>query len=754
MTDLFLSVLGTSASVSVLIVLLLLLSPLLNKRYAAKWKYLIWIVLALRLSLPLGGAGGRSAADLWRQWRERAVATAEKPEGAATDEGAPTGRLVVEVPAQMVTPLPVRTKKSVTALDIAAYIWVSGCLVYILINIISYQIYRIRVLKRGTVVKDPVALQQFLACKRELRIRHTVPIIKYAGAASPMVLGFLKPVLILPEESYNAEEMFFILKHELVHVKRRDLQGRLLFMAAGAVHWFNPLVHIMRKEAVVDMELACDEKVVQGADFAVRKMYTETLLSTLHRDSAKSTALSTGFYGGKKVMKKRFQNILRKTGKRSGIYIFVCAALLTLSAGTLAGCSIVKDRAENAAGGTEPVGTDGADTPGTGGEELSAGGQFAHLAGSWIIDFDRTDPTLWGTGISYGDAMEIAGTGAFSYYIGIGVGGTGQCEEGDGVVTVEIEPYEELSSEQEILTLQYTNDGGSEYILMDWHDEDVYWVRGTSQGAESAGMEASGGNVSPEERREGDKITLTILKEGMPEEKQATLVVENGYVLYLPDGEWQKEEADLWRAAANEDVRLWVAGFESGYRIEQILADEGYVPDETGMVKEEENIVYHVRLYEAKTGLWCVFYCYPSEAEEGWGRELPVIADTFAVLLPEEHITEAGAVSAQVLGYISDINGSMVTIDRQDWVTSESPDWKPEYDADAGFEIVDLEGADITYQIRGDCTYHVLEDHQGESVELSREEFERYLRETDFPIFWSLELEDGEVISFAEWYLP
>ena len=81
-------------------------------------------------------------------------------------------------------------------------------------------------------------------------------------------------------------------------------------------------------------------------------------------------------------------------------------------------------------------------------------------------------------------------------------------------------------------------------------------------------------------------------------------------------------------------------------------------------------------------------------------------------------------------------------------------DWKPEYDADAGFEIVDLEGEDVIYRIRDDCTYHVLEDHQGECVELSREEFVQYWRETEFPIFWAVELEDGEVKNFAEWYLP
>lgn len=736
MTDLFLSVLGISASVSVLILLLLLLSPLLHRRYAAKWKYLIWCVLAFRLLLPLGGAGGDSAADVLRQWKSRILQTAENREEAEAVRQVP-GRVVVEVPPQMTKPFNVRAERRITLLDVISLVWAAGSVIYISVNIVSYLYFRRQVLKNGTVVKDVGVLQQLMRCRHELHIRRTVLVMEFSKAPSPMLLGFLKPVLILPEAYYSREEMFFILKHELVHFKRKDTWIKLLFMLATAVHWFNPIVWLMQKEAAVDMELACDERVVQGAGIETRKAYTETLLSTLHRGCARGTFLSTGFYGGKKIMKKRFQDILSKAGKKNGLSILACVVLLAVSAGTLAGCSVVKDRAESAADGAEAE-------DGTG--ELSEGALFSEMAGSWIIDFDRTDPALWGTGISYGDGMEISETGAFSYYIGIGVGGIGQCEERDGAVTVEIEPYEEVSTDKEILTLTYGSESGTEYILMNWHEEDVYWKRAIEEGA--AGEDSADVQVAAE------TITLTIMKEGMPEEKQAKLNVENGYVLYLPDGEWQKEEADTWQASVNEDVRIRVAGFESGYPIEQILTDDGYAPDEIGMVKEEAGITYHVRLFEAENGVWSVEYSYPSEAEEGFGRELPVIVDTFAVLAPGESITGTGAFSAQVLGYISDLNGNRVTIDRQDWVTSESPKWKPEYNADAGFEIVDMAGEDVTYRIRDDCTYYILENHQGESLELSREEFERYWRETEFPIFWSLELVDGEVKSFAEWYLP
>ncbi len=749
MTDLFLSVFGISLSVSVLILLLLLISPLLQKRYAAKWKYLVWCVLAVRLSVPFGGGGTGSAADLVKQWKSHIAATAENREEAEAEDGRlRSPRVVVEVPQQMTTPLKVQTGRKITALDVLACLWAAGCVLYILINIFSYLYYRRRVFREGTVIKDAAILQQLLRCKYELHIKRTILVMEFYEAPSPMLVGFLKPVLILPEVYYDRVELSFILRHELVHYRRKDTWCKLLFMLAAAVHWFNPLVWIMQREAAVDMELACDEKVVQGADFETRKAYTETLLSTLHKGCDRSVLLSTGFYGGKKIMKKRFQNILSETGKRNGLYILACTAILAISAGTLMGCSLVKNKEESIA---EGAGISDGQSTGTAGE-LSGGDLFAQMAGSWIIDFDRTDSSLWGTGISYGDGMEIAETGAFSYYIGIGVGGTGQCVKAGGAVTVEIDPYEEVSAEKEILSLAYGSENGVEYILMDWHDEEVYWKRGELPAAENGGTLA--GNDSADVQTAQETITLTIMKEGIPEEKTARLVVENGYILYLPDGEWEKVEADMWCAAANANVLIWVAGFESGYPIEQILTDDGYTPDETGMVREEGGIRYHVRLYEAETGVWCVSYSYPVEAEEGWGRELPVIADTFAVLLPGEHITETGALSAQVLGYISAFDDGTVTIDRQDWVTPESPDWKPEYDADAGFEIVDLEGEDVTCRIRENCTYHVLENHQGESVELSREEFVRYWQETNFPIFWSFELEDGEVKSIAEWYLP
>ena len=138
--------------------------------------------------------------------------------------------------------------------------------------------------------------------------------------------------------------------------------------------------------------------------------------------------------------------------------------------------------------------------------------------------------------------------------------------------------------------------------------------------------------AAPEDAGEKNTMTLTIMKGGEAEEKQATLVAGNGFSLYLPDGEWQEDGADKWYATANKNVRIWITYFDSNYSMEQIL--DGYVPEGEELMKQENGLIYKLELHETENGTWCIFYCYPPEAEEGWGREIPVITDTFSITAP------------------------------------------------------------------------------------------------------------------------
>ena len=253
MADIWLSLFEISVSVGLLVIVLIALTPFLNQRYAAKWKCLIWIFLSVRLLVPFRVGNVQFIMDALSQTKPQTVHESEETYAdAAADAAVPARRIVVEIPAQMTDPIAAQSGQDnpdISILDIAVFIWMIGSLAFLLVHLISYSCYKRQVIRNGKRIEDAHILSQMLELKRELKIRRTIRAIEYDEAESPMILGFLKPVLLLPAEQYSSEELFFILKHEMVNLKRGDVYVKLLFVTANAVHWFNPLIWLMQKEA-------------------------------------------------------------------------------------------------------------------------------------------------------------------------------------------------------------------------------------------------------------------------------------------------------------------------------------------------------------------------------------------------------------------------------------------------------------------------------------------------------------------------
>ncbi|MDE7224681.1 MAG: M56 family metallopeptidase [Acetatifactor sp.] len=339
-TRLFLLVLEASLSISLIIAALVLFSSLLNRRYAVKWKYWIWIFLAVRLLIPFSGGDEASDVEIINLASTKAVKPAA--DNVWGDNIIPQ-QIIIEIPTYMaasVLPYSGENHEDITLLDVVSFVWMTVCVMFIAIHLFSYIHYKWMVRNRGRIKEDSHVRKQLSHLKEELKIRQKMSLAVYAKADGPMMIGLFRPILVLPEQQYSAEELYFVLKHELVHMKRHDILFKLLMVAANAVHWFNPLVWIMRSKAFVDMEMSCDEKVVQNAAYSIRKAYTETLLSTIYKTTNKRAVLSTQFSGGKQIMKKRFENILLGADKKDGLFLLIGAVILTISLGSWIGCSV------------------------------------------------------------------------------------------------------------------------------------------------------------------------------------------------------------------------------------------------------------------------------------------------------------------------------------------------------------------------------------------------------------------------------
>ena len=96
--------------------------------------------------------------------------------------------------------------------------------------------------------------------------------------ASPFVLGVLRPKIYLPS-ILSEEEQKYIILHEQYHIKRLDHLVKLLAFLALCIHWFNPLVWLSFFLAQKDMEMSCDEAVLQTLGAHIRADYSASLLS-------------------------------------------------------------------------------------------------------------------------------------------------------------------------------------------------------------------------------------------------------------------------------------------------------------------------------------------------------------------------------------------------------------------------------------------------------------------------------------------
>ena len=345
--NLFLYVLELSISASFAILIFLFLAAFLNRRFPAKWNYFIWTFLALWLIFPFQKLLPRQ--NLLTNIENNLQ---KEQESRNTDDEKTYSQIMVEIPPQLSTPIVRHPEQGfrISFVDIAAVIWLIGSLTFLSVHLIGYVRYKKEILKDGSLIEDAQILQQLQMLSDDLQIKKKVTVVKCSKSDCPMVVGFFRPTLVLSGELYPAEELFFILKHELIHLKHRDVYRKLFFVICNALHWFNPLVWMMCRQAAVDLELACDERVVWNADYHVRKAYAETLFASLHRQSSRKSMLFTQFYGGKQIMKKRFENILMKTKKKNGLTVFVCVAVCITFLGSLAGCSVKESFIEETLG--------------------------------------------------------------------------------------------------------------------------------------------------------------------------------------------------------------------------------------------------------------------------------------------------------------------------------------------------------------------------------------------------------------------
>ncbi|MDL2293078.1 M23/M56 family metallopeptidase [Ruminococcaceae bacterium OttesenSCG-928-D13] len=172
----------------------------------------------------------------------------------------------------------------------------------------------------------------------EMGLRRAPVLCLSDRVSAPVLAGVFRPRILLPEASMRDGDLTFALRHELTHFRRGDLPFKLLMLLPCAVHWFNPVCVLLRREFDQTCEESCDESLARDFDPENRRAYAESLLAFA---GPAPNVMVSGFATPAKKLKKRLGALMRpvRPSKR------LCAACLLLlcgllAAGTLAGCAL------------------------------------------------------------------------------------------------------------------------------------------------------------------------------------------------------------------------------------------------------------------------------------------------------------------------------------------------------------------------------------------------------------------------------
>lgn len=329
MTQLTQQLLWHSLAMSAIVLAYSAVAKGMRRRYAAKWLYLAGVIVLIGFLIPFRPVVTVPTRQMPAFLQDAAVEAAAGQQaaqaGAGTTRQAPRG-------------FPWR---------LAGIAWASGMIATLLFHGIRHARFAGAVRRWCVTVQDARLLAQFEEAKRSLGIEgHDIGFARCACIHSPMLLRLGRPTVVLPEGGHVPYDLRFILLHELVHYKRRDLLVRLLMLLTIAIHWFNPAVYLLARLVTAQCEIACDEAVVRNQDMEGRHQYAMTIISVARCHARGYTLLTTYFYGGKNTMKKRINSVYEPAKTKTGALLMAVLLMLTVLAGT----SIAADTAGTGTG--------------------------------------------------------------------------------------------------------------------------------------------------------------------------------------------------------------------------------------------------------------------------------------------------------------------------------------------------------------------------------------------------------------------
>ncbi len=370
--SLFEHVLNSTVSASVLILLVLAVQWLLRGRISASWNYGIWaavLVVLLVPKLPVLPVDSISTMDISFYPVDR-VGVADAALGSAMDRplpAIPDGGLGQE-----------SSVSDGSWLQLAFWVWGVGVVLVLGVIGLSFAV-SVRRIRATAIEVDGAVIDRVQRLAMGMRLRRVPGVLCSSRVQSPAVCGLFRPVILLSEgfaQTLSVDEQEFVIRHELMHLRRHDLSVNAVLCLLLALHWFNPLYWWAFFRIRADREMACDASVICEESPERRSLYGKTLLKL---DAQPVGGLALGFVGFSHSQSALRRRVLSIANRRQMPFVWKYLLVLIFVSASVGGILTAQnDPAEVSEDSGATVAVDGVVVldPGHGGHDPGARNPF------------------------------------------------------------------------------------------------------------------------------------------------------------------------------------------------------------------------------------------------------------------------------------------------------------------------------------------------------------------------------------------
>lgn len=298
---------------SAVVLILSLVSRSTRSRYGARWRCWAWLLLCLRLAIPLPllpqteetvrapiqltvpsdpivfqGRPAHTDPDEAASSPHDTDGSVQQPaqgqEGQtpSTSVSSPgqsqpsSGSSAAQTPAQS-------PGFSLSLSQVLIGVWLAGAAAVLLWALIAHVRFLLYLRRWASPVTNPATIQLFNQLGNQLHLDRRPRLMTCQGLRVPMLAGLVRPVLLLPEYVPSDSALRYSMLHELTHFRRRDIWLKTLALWTNALHWFNPFMWYMSRLVERDTELACDEAALRTLPAQEHRAYGQTILDAVAR---------------------------------------------------------------------------------------------------------------------------------------------------------------------------------------------------------------------------------------------------------------------------------------------------------------------------------------------------------------------------------------------------------------------------------------------------------------------------------------